>query len=217
MKSTVIIADDHPLVLQALADLVRSAGAFEIVESSPDGYQALEKIGGHQPDIAILDLVMPHLSGLDVVRTVMERQWPVRVILLTASISPHEIEEAVRLGVWGIVLKDAATEDLIECLIEVADGNKWLPDKIVKQMGAVVEERPAASLASCLTQRELEIAQLVAQGLSNRHIAEKVVSAEGTVSIHLHNIYRKLDINSRARLAALVAREAELGSRPEKF
>lgn len=212
MKSTVLIADDHPLLLQALAELVRSAGAFEIVEASPDGLQALEKIGSHQPDIAILDLVMPNLTGLDVLRNVTERQWPVRVILLTASISPQHIEEAMRWGVWGIVLKDAATEDLIECLIEVADGNKWLPEKIVRQIGAVVDEQPTASLAACLTQRELEIAHLVAQGLSNRHIAEKVASAEGTVSIHLHNIYRKLDINSRARLAALVAREAEMGS-----
>lgn len=212
MKSTVLIADDHPLVLQALAELVRSAGAFEIVEASPDGLQALEKIGSHQPDIAILDLVMPNLTGLDVLRNVTERQWPVRVILLTASISPQQIEEAMRWGVWGIVLKDAATEDLIECLIEVADGNKWLPEKIVRQIGAVADEQPAASLAACLTQRELEIAHLVAQGLSNRHIAEKVASAEGTVSIHLHNIYRKLDINSRARLAALVAREADMGS-----
>ena len=115
MKSTVLIADDHPLLLQALAELVRSAGAFEIVEASPDGLQALEKIGSHQPDIAILDLVMPNLTGLDVLRNVTERQWPVRVILLTASISPQQIEEAMRWGVWGIVLKDAATEDLIEC------------------------------------------------------------------------------------------------------
>lgn len=212
MKSTVLIADDHPLVLQALAELVRSAGTFEIVEASPDGLQALEKIGTHQPDIAILDLVMPNLTGLEVLRNVTERQWPVRVILLTASISPQQIEEAMRWGVWGILLKDAATEDLIECLIEVADGIKWLPEEIVRQMGAAADEQPAASLVACLTQRELEIAHLVAQGLSNRHIAEKVASAEGTVSIHLHNIYRKLDINSRARLAALVAREAEMGS-----
>lgn len=206
MTVNVLVADDHPILLQGLSDLIKSAGRFAVAEATTSGHRALAQIRRSPPDIAVLDLAMPGIGGMDILRTIYDHNLPVRAIFLSASISAPEIRAALGYGVWGLVLKDHATDDLLNCLSEVADGRKWLPPPLVAKAG---EDGTAgtAHLLSTLTQRETEIAQLVARGLSNRAIAEAVGSAEGTVSIHLHNIYRKLDIGSRTMLAALLIKE----------
>lgn len=205
MTCRVVIADDHPLLLQALSELVESSGSFDVIEASSNGHCALARIRADQPDIAILDLDMPVIGGMDILRAVHENNWTVRVIFLSASMTSTEIANAIKLGVWGLVLKDYATEELLNCLQEVATGNRWLPEQLIAKSSEAEYAEASLSL-SMLTPRETAIAELVAQGYSNRGIAEKLGGAEGTVSIHLHNIYRKLDIGSRAKLAALLVR-----------
>lgn len=201
----ILIADDHPLLLQGLSDLVKSSDSFDVIGAYADGHQALTKIRLDQPDVVVLDLDMPVIGGMDILRTIHDHNWSVRSIFLSASMTGRQIAEATSLGVWGLVLKDFATQDLLTCLHEVAAGRRWLPESLLAK-ARIERQADAGTILSRLTPRETEIAELVAQGLSNRAIAEKLGGAEGTVSIHLHNIYQKLDIGSRAKLAALLVK-----------
>lgn len=203
MTTRVVVADDHPLLLEALAALLRGSGGFDVVEATSSGHRALKLVGTLQPDIAVLDVSMPDIGGMDILRAAAGNRWPVKIVFLSATMTGKQIAEAMELGVRGIMLKESATDDLLHCLVRVAGGHTWIPEELVAR-AEQDNSKDTASLIDALTRREREIAELVCQGLSNRAIAGQLGSAEGTVSIHLHNIYRKLSISSRTSLAALL-------------
>lgn len=205
MTRRVIVADDHPLLLHGLADMLRSADLFDEVESTGSGTRALALVQSLQPDIAVLDVSMPDIGGMAILRAVHMNRWPVRVVFLSATLSSKQISDAIDMGVWGLLLKDYATDSLLDCLKQVLAGNKWLPDDLVAKARRNDRTDDAMKLAA-LTPREREITELVCRGMSNRAIATELGSSEGTVGIHLHNIYGKLDISSRTMLAALNVR-----------
>jgi two-component system, NarL family, nitrate/nitrite response regulator NarL len=204
----VFVADDHPLVLRGLRDLIASIRDFEIVGIATDGVQALDSIRQSDPDIAILDLAMPGLRGIEILRQVNLERRSVRIVLLTASIASEEILEAVAAGVFGIQLKENAPEGLIDCLRAVAMGRRWIPTALVSGAMAEQAERqsPSSVEVAQLTGREAEIARLVADGLANKEIARRLDVTEGTVKIHLHNIFKKLQVTNRASLAGLASK-----------
>lgn len=208
MSRRVVVADDHPLLLRGLADLLRASEGVELVEATGSGIRALSVIRDQRPDIAILDVTMPDVGGMAILKVIHEQNWPVRVIFLSATMSGSQIAEALSLGVWGLLLKDYAAHSLIDCLDEVSAGRKWLPDDLVARAREESGIDVPKAIAS-LTPREREISELVCRGLSNKAIAAAVGSSEGTVSIHLHNIYRKLAISSRTTLATLFVRYVE--------
>lgn len=205
MNPRVLVADDHPLLLRGLSDLLEATPDVDLIAATSSGPRALSIIRDSQPEIAILDVTMPDVGGMDILRTIHARALPVRVIFLTATMRGQQVAEAIDLGVWGILLKDYAADSLVDCLREVAAGRKWLPAELVARGKQSRESDPAAALA-CLTSRERQISELVCRGLSNRSIAASVGSTEGTVSIHLHNVYRKLGIGSRTTLATMFVR-----------
>lgn len=205
MNPRVLVADDHPLLLRGLSDLLQATEDVDLIAATTSGPRALSIIRESQPEIAILDVMMPDVGGMDILRTIHERALPVRVIFLTATMRGPQVAEAIELGVWGILLKDYAADSLVDCLRQVAAGRKWLPAELVARATQSCESDPAAALAR-LTSREREISELVCRGLSNRSIATAVGSSEGTVSIHLHNVYRKLGIGSRTTLATMFVR-----------
>jgi two-component system, NarL family, nitrate/nitrite response regulator NarL len=206
------MADDHPLVLSGLERLLALRSNLDIVASVSDGHSARERIRALEPDIALLDINMPGLTGLDVLAYVERHGLATRVILLTASAADAQLVEAVAGGAWGIVMKDCAADALLECIDEVAAGKRWLPQNTI---GPATQRHNArqqslGAMKQLLTGREQEIAQLVAEGLSNKKIARKVGISEGTVKIHLHNIYSKLEVSNRTNLATLVHRSADV-------
>ncbi|MBO9518176.1 MAG: response regulator transcription factor [Porphyrobacter sp.] len=203
MSRSVLLCDDHPLLLQGLVDLLRGAGGFDILDSTTSGHRALSQIRKLRPDIAVLDVSMPDIGGLDILRAVHTERLGVRVVFLTATIPGKKVAEALSYGIWGLLTKDYATEHFLECLETVAAGERWLPKSLLEKVELEEDDDVSARLAT-LTLRELEISRLVCRGLSNRAIAAELGSAEGTVSIHLGNIYRKLDISSRTMLASLL-------------
>lgn len=214
MTRRVIVADDHPLLLHGLADMLRNSGLFDLVEATGSGTRALALVQSLQPDIAVLDVSMPDIGGMAILRAVHMNRWPVRVVFLSATLSSKQISDAIDLGVWGLLLKDYATDSLLDCLKQVLAGNKWLPDDLVAKARRDDRADDAMKLAA-LTPREREITELVCRGLSNRAIATELGSSEGTVGIHLHNIYGKLDISSRTMLAALNVRyQLLIGEKP---
>ena len=201
MSYSIVVADDHPMLLDGIVGLLVAAG-HDVKARCLDGQQALDAIKLHEPDIAILDVHMPNLSGLDLLRDARRDKWKTRVVILTASLDPQPIIEAVHLRVDGLILKGAGGDVLLKCLERVMEGEQWLDrdamHQILDQIGKPVD-RPLA-----LTPRETEVARLVSMGSRNKEIARELDISEGTVKMHLHNLYEKLNVTSRTELAILV-------------
>lgn len=197
-----ILADDHPLVLNGLYHLLQEYPDFQVLDRCSSGTEALAAVRKNRPDVLVLDLLMPGKDGLEVARDLNALGDPPRIVLLTAQLHEDQLIEALRLGVRGFVLKEMATKLLVECLRRVHAGGQWLEkDSASRAMEKLVRrEARNREIASLLTPREIEVVAMVAKGLSNKEIGAQLFIAEGTVKIHLHNIYEKLGIARRAEL-----------------
>ncbi|KQX16433.1 MULTISPECIES: response regulator transcription factor [unclassified Ensifer] len=198
---SVVLADDHPLLLSGLQQNLMAAPDFDVVGVAANGKDALYLVRDLMPDIAVLDVTMPRMTGLEVLHALNDEQLCLKVVFLTATISGAQIANAISSGARGILLKEYAPEALLDCLRHVAKGEKWLPAEIAAK--ASEPAHAASKKIELLTAREREITALICGGLSNRTIAQKLGASEGTIGIHLHNIYRKLEITNRTSLAAL--------------
>ncbi len=199
----VVIADDHPVVLQGLANLIASAPDFTLLASCPDGEQCLRAIRHFGPDIAVVDMTMPIMNGLEVLAGVIAERLSTRVVFLAASFKNSEIVAAAQGGAFGIMLKDTDPEAVLHCLREVAAGRRWLPPELIDNAVGRRDQwsKHAARFDDILTQREQQVMFLVAEGLANKEIANRLGISEGTVKIHLHNTYKKLPVSNRTALA----------------
>lgn len=206
--TTVVVADDHPLMLEAVAGLFQPP-AFEVVARCQDGARARAAILEHRPTLAVLDVHMPHATGLELLAEARAEHWPTRILLLTAGLEPEPIVAAIRMKVDGLILKGAAGDVLVRAAQAVAAGTQWIDKEAMEQVIGLLAEGPPAETAS-LTPRETDVVRLVAQGRRNKEIARDLGISEGTVKMHLHNLYEKLSVSSRTELAIL-ARERKLG------
>jgi RNA polymerase sigma factor (sigma-70 family) len=199
MAIRLVLADDHPLILDGLEQLVRLAGDFEVLERCVSGEEALRAVERHRPDVLVLDIRMPGLDGLAVLHELQLRRLATRVVILTAAIAESELLEAVRLGVGGVVLKEMAPRLLVQCLRKVHAGEQWVEKRSVQAALEKVLRREAGAreAAAELTPREIQLIRMVAEGLRNREIAERLGITEGTVKAHLHNVYKKLQLETR--------------------
>jgi DNA-binding NarL/FixJ family response regulator len=207
MPTTVIIADDHPVVLRGLAGLIETHPEFKVVARVEDGFAALDAVRGMQPDLTILDLNMPGLTGGKVIEAIAREGLPTRVVLLTAAASDADIFDAIQAGVAGVVIKDAAIDTLLTCLETVAAGGRWLPQEVV---GRPLERESGRredwqALSAGLTAREFEIVRLAIAGATTKEISFKIQITPGTTKVHMSNIFRKLRISSRSELIRLAA------------
>ena len=211
MPIRVIVADDHPIVLEGLAQLFNIEKDFKVVEQCSSGAQALDAVLRLKPDVLVLDVRMPKVDGLAVLRELAARKSPTRVVLLTAEINDNEVLEAVRLGVSSIVLKETASQMLLQAARAASRGEQTLDDRSVRRALDHLLRREAGVAAArrVLTARELEIVRMVATGLRNRQIGDALSISEGTVKIHLHSIYAKLGVSGRVELT-LYAQEHAL-------
>ena len=208
MSVRIVLVDDHPIVLQGLQHLFARQEDLEVVACCGSAEAAVEAARAHRPDIVVTDLRMPRASGLDLIAALKEAHPACRAVLLTASIAQEEVVEALKRGVSGLVLKESPPEQLLECVRRVARGEQWLdPDTVTRALTDVVDrERARGELSATLTARELDIVRMVAQGLRNRGIGERLSITESTVKVHLHNIYQKLGVEGRLELV-LVAQQ----------
>jgi two-component system nitrate/nitrite response regulator NarL len=202
---SIVVADDHPVVLHGVAGILRIQEDMNILAACSDGASAANAIRQFAPDVAVLDIAMPDVSGLNVLSSVIASGLDTKVVFLTALATDDQILTAIANGARGIVLKDAAFESLVACVREVAAGRQWFPVDLVETALRRDTQQRAESrrFVQRLTEREQEIVLLVAEGLSNKEIARRINLTEGTIKIHLHNIYDKLEVPNRTALTAL--------------
>ena len=202
MPIRLVLADDHPIVLDGLEKVFRLEPDLEVVARCVNGEEALEAVRRHRPDILLLDLRMPRKDGLAVLETLRESKLPTKVVLLAAAVDRREVLEALRLGVRGIVLKELAPRLLVECVRKVHAGEQWIEKRSFTGALETLLQREAGAreAAAVLTPREIEIVRMVASGLRNKQMAERLFITEGTVKIHLHHIYQKLKVQNRVEL-----------------
>ena len=201
----IVIADDHPIIIEGLSQLFKRQSEFELVAAVNDGDKALDAVRALKPDIMVLDVQMPKKDGLSVMREMIREGLTTKVVILTATLDDDGVMEAVELGVWGLVLKEAASTQLIDALRRVALGLRAVDPTLVAAAASRSMSRREArrELENLLSPRETDVVRMVAKGLRNKEIADKLTITEGTVKSYLHSIYEKLGVKGRVGLTLL--------------
>jgi DNA-binding NarL/FixJ family response regulator len=208
---SVVLVDDHPIVLQGLQHLFARQPDITVAATCatvPDGLAAARS---ERPDVIVLDLRMPDGGGLALVDALNQERLDSRTVVLTAAISDDEVAQALQKNIAGLVLKESAPEQLIECVRKVHAGERWIdPQAVNRVLQPPPADRQAVDeRAATLTVREREVVRMIASGLRNRDIGERLSISENTVKVHLHNIYEKLGVEGRMELL-LLAQELKL-------
>lgn len=202
----IVIADDHPIVRDGLRRLLETEKDFAVVGQAADGREAIRLVQQLRPDILLLDLAMPRLPGLEVLRELSSTSLQVRTILLTAAVEKEQIVEALQIGARGVVSKEAATELLFKAIRTVVGGQYWVgreevSDLVAALRGLLPTGADERQKSFGLTRRELEIVAAIVEGCTNRDIALKFTLSEDTVKHHLTHIFDKLGVSNRLELA----------------
>lgn len=210
----VLIVDDHTLFRSGLKSLLQRQRDFEIVGEAGDGLEGLKRAKSLKPDVVLLDLHMPGVSGREAVQLIVEEVPETHVVMLTVSEDSEDLLDTLRAGAVGYLLKNIDTEALVEALRRAARGESVVSEQMTGKLiqGVRSPARPSASEGERLSPREKEILRLVARGESNKEIARALELAESTVKIHVQNVLRKLHLASRVQ-AAVYAVEHGLGQR----
>ncbi len=198
-KIRILIADDHLVVREGLVAILNRQSDMTVVGEAGNGNQALEQWRTHRPDVTLMDLRMPEMSGVEAIIAIREEDDKASVIILTTYDSDEDVYRGMRAGAKAYLLKDAHREELLNCIRAVYAGKTVVsPGVAAKLASRLREER--------LTPRELDILTLVGQGLSNKLIARALDITEGTVKTHVKNVLEKLDATSRTEALAVAAR-----------
>jgi len=203
----IVVADDHPVVRFGVIKMLQNEQGFEVVGEAEDGDDAITQTLELEPDILLLDVLMPRLPGLEAMRAIMTKSPRVKIVLLTSTITSQQIIEALQIGARGIVLKDAVVGDLGSALRAVLGGDYWIGGERVANLVKALQELMAKAAAVPerktygLTPRELEVVTCIVEGCSNRDIAKQFTISEETVKRHLSNVFDKTGVSTRLELA----------------
>lgn len=199
----ILIADDHPVVREGLTALLNRQPEITVVAEASHGREAVELFRVHRPDIALIDLRMPELDGVGTIAAILAEERTARLIVLTTYDGDEDISRALRTGAKAYLLKDVPRQELIACVRAVYDGGTYLPSALTTKL---VDHLQGAAL----TKRELEVLQLLGIGKSNNEIAIALAITEGTVKLHVNNIFGKLDARNRTEAVAIALRRGLL-------
>jgi NarL family two-component system response regulator LiaR len=209
-KIRVLVVDDHVVVREGLCALIAARPGMDVVGEAADGVQAVLKARALRPDVILMDLVMPRKDGIEATKEIKQEDPGARILVLTSFAQDRNVYLAVKAGAQGYLLKDSSSRELIRALRDVYHGGLALqPDiaaKVIRELSRPSDLPPSEKP---LTGREVEVLKLVAQGLPNKEIAEKLVISERTVTTHVSNILGKLHLANRTQ-AALYAIEEGL-------
>ncbi len=201
--TTIVLAEDHHIVRQGLHSLLQAELNFSIIGETGDGLEAVQLVERLQPDVLVLDLMMPSLNGLEVTRQVTKRSPQTRIIILSMHANEAYVREALRNGAAGYVLKESSAADLVQAVREAIAGRRYLsPPLSERAIDAYVQKAEAATLDvyDTLTTREREVLHLVAEGNTIGTIASRLFISPRTVETHRTNLMRKLSLRTSAEL-----------------
>lgn len=207
----VLIADDHPVVRSGLRALIETETGMEVVGDAADGKEAIEKAGQLLPDVVLLDLMMPGVSGLEAIEGIQKYDSDIHILVLTSFDQDDLLFPAIKTGAHGYLLKDSSPEDLLRAIRQVSRGESSLHPTIARKLirefsGSSRETNPAVPLST----REYDVLELLALGLSNQEIANSLTISERTARKHVSNILDKLHVSNRTQ-AALFAVHRGIG------
>ncbi|MHB8958804.1 MAG: response regulator [Candidatus Limnocylindrales bacterium] len=220
-KLRVLLVDDQPLFRRALATLISAQFDMSVVGEGENGRDALEKVRALHPDIVVMDVNMPGASGVDGVNAIRGAGFPTPIVMLTVSEDDDDLFESIKAGANGYLLKNVRPEDLFEDLRGVMRGEAPIAPAVASKLldalrtGGIPPRGGLPTAAPgdmALTRRESEILQLVANGLSNKEIANELTITEGTVKNHVHNALEKLHLTNRVQAAAYAVRQGMAGN-----
>jgi NarL family two-component system response regulator LiaR len=201
----ILIADDHTVVRKALCKLLELTGQIQVVGEAQDGAEAVEKARTLQPEVILLDLMMPRLSGLDAIQCIKGENPAARILVLTSFDEEEKAFPAIKAGALGYLLKDVSPADLVQAIQQVYRNEPSLHPTIARKL--MQELRQPAPLPEPLTERELEILRSVARGLTNQEIARALGIAERTVQNHMGHILAKLHLANRTQATLYALRK----------
>ncbi|MBW2274543.1 MAG: response regulator transcription factor [Deltaproteobacteria bacterium] len=206
--TTIVVADDHQIVREGLVKLLEDRSDFTVVGEASDGEEAVQVVLDKQPDVVIMDIWMPRLSGIDATRRIGKRGSTAKILVLSMHEGRDYVEEVLRAGASGYIVKNSASTDLLQAIDAVQDGASYLSPAITRQVVDAIA-RPGDSLPSgvaMLTDREREVLQLIAEGLSSKEIASMLGVSLKTVDSHRSNLMDKLGIHKASGLVRFAIR-----------
>lgn len=204
----VLVADDHAIVRKGICALLATEPDINVVGEARNGQEAVAAVEALQPHVILMDLVMPGMNGLEATRRISAHQVGTRVLVLTSFHGDDKVFPAIRAGALGYLLKDSRPEELVEAIRQVHRGESSLHPTIARKLLRELSPLQARSPSDdILTDREVEVLQLVAQGQTNRQIAEQLSISEATVRTHMSKILAKLNLHSRTQAALYALRE----------
>jgi len=210
MSIEVMLVDDHTIVRQGIKSVISQEPDIKVVAEASDGREAIELAKQKSPDVIVMDISLPFLNGLDASRQILKQNKSIKILILSMHENRVFIEKALSYGIRGYVLKESAVTDIAKAIREVNSGRYFLDSKIstfVIQDYADKKKAVQLRSTSTLTDREREILQLIAEGLSNKEIAQKLKISLKTALVHRNNIMQKLDIHNQAQLIRFALKE----------
>ncbi len=207
MAVKIMIADDHSMIREGLRSLLELDGDIKVIAEAVDGKDCLDKLDIVKPDVLLLDINMPKMNGLDVLKNLKERHVKVKVLVLTVHNEIEYLMKAVDIGINGYVLKDSESAELKKAIFAIVDGETYIQPSLIPALNAKrIEKNEDEVKIDDLTKRELEVLKLLAVGMYNKEIAEKLNISERTVKNHVSNIFKKLEVTDRTQAAVFAIR-----------
>ncbi len=208
-KIKVLIADDHSLIRKGLEQLLELEGDIEVIGEASNGKEAVEKAIQLNPDVILMDVNMPVQNGVNAIRELKENGCKAKVVVLTIHDDQEYLVEAVKVGADGYIMKDAEVDHLIKAIRDVYRGETYIQPNLTSRLIRDFEKMTYHSVKkqfeeNNLTQREIEVLMLIADGKNNREIADELYISEKTVKNHVSNIFRKIDVSDRTQAAIYV-------------
>ena len=209
-----LVADDHPLFREGVVHSLGIEPRFQVVAQAGSGEEALQQLKTMQPDLVLLDMSMPGLSGIETARRMAEIAPATRIMMLTVDDRGPSLLAALKAGAHGYVLKGVAAQELREIALRIADGEAYVPPALAAELLSELSAPRRADVLSTLTPREVSVLELLGQALSNRAIGEQLFISEKTVKRHMTAILAKLQVRSRTEAALLAAQHGRAEHSP---
>ena len=207
MAIKIMIADDHSVIREGLKSLLELEGDIQVVAEAEDGVDCLEKLKICTPDVLLLDINMPRKNGLEVLQTLKSSKSKVKVLVLTVHNEVEYLMKAVDIGVDGYILKDSESAELKKAIFSIVEGENYIQPSLIPSLNSkMIEKNRDEGKIESLTKRELEVLKLLAVGMYNKEVAEKLNISERTVKNHVSNIFKKIEVTDRTQAAVFAIR-----------